>query len=38
MAPAGGTGFEWILLAAGGVLTIIVAGIFFFVLSRKEDE
>jgi len=38
MAPAGATGFEWILLAAGGVLTIIMAGIFFFVLTKKEDK
>ena len=33
-----GFGFEWVLLAAGGVLTLGLVGVFIFVLTRKEDR
>jgi len=29
---------EWILFAAGGVLTLVVIGIFAFVLTRKDKH
>lgn len=30
--------FEWILFIAGGVLTLVVIGIFAFVLTRKDKH
>lgn len=36
MTP-GGSGFEWILLGTGVALTLMVAGFFIFVLTRKDD-
>ena len=37
MIAAPGVGdFEWILLAAGGVLTLALLGFFIFVFTRKE--
>ncbi len=30
--------FEWILLAAGGVLTLALLGFFIFVFTRKEQR
>ena len=38
VAAAPGPGVEWILFAFGGVLTLVVAGVFLFVLTRKSDE
>jgi len=32
------SGFEWVLLAVGGVLTLVVFGFFVFVLTRKDDR
>ncbi len=32
------SGFEWILLGMGVVLTLVVAGFFLFVLTRKDDQ
>ena len=32
------SGFEWILLGLGVVLTLAVAGFFLFVLTRKDDQ
>jgi hypothetical protein len=32
------SGFEWILLAVGGVLTLVLLGFFVFVLTRKDDK
>ena len=34
----GGSGFEWVLLGMGVVLTFVVAGFFLFVLTRKDDK
>jgi len=34
----GGSGFEWVLLGMGGVLTLVIAGFFLFVLTRKDDN
>jgi hypothetical protein len=31
------SGFEWVLLAMGVVLTVIVVGIFIFVLTRGDE-
>ena len=33
----GAAGFEWVLLAVGLVLTLIVIGVFVFVLTRKDE-
>ena len=33
----GAAGFEWVLLAVGLVLTLIVIGVFAFVLTRKDE-
>lgn len=30
--------FEWILLIAGGVLTLALLGFFIFVFTRKEQR
>ena len=39
MSGSGGAaGFELVLLAAGGVLTLVVIGIFAFVLTRKDKD
>ncbi len=39
MIAATGVGsFEWILLAAGGVLTLALLGFFIFVFTRKEQR
>lgn len=35
---SGGLRFEWILLGMGVVLTLVVAGFFLFVLTRKDDK
>ena len=32
----GSAGYEWILLAIGGVLMLVVLGFFVFTLTRKE--
>ena len=32
------SGFEWVLLAMGGVLTLVLLGFFVFVLTRKDDK
>ncbi len=32
------SGFEWILLGLGVVLTLGLAGFFLFVLTRKDDQ
>ena len=32
------SGFEWILLGMGVVLTLGLAGFFLFVLTRKDDQ
>ncbi len=32
------SGFEWVLLAVGAVLTLVVLGFFVFVLTRKDDK
>ncbi len=32
------SGFEWILLGMGVVLTLCIAGFFVFVLTRKDDK
>jgi hypothetical protein len=34
----GAAGFELVLLAAGGVLTLVVIGIFAFVLTRQDKD
>jgi hypothetical protein len=34
----GGTaGYEWVLLAVGLVLTLVVVGAFIYVLTRKDE-
>ncbi len=42
IATAQSPGFEWVLLALGGVLTLAIAGFFLVVLLskdvRKDDE
>ncbi len=38
MMSNGGSGFEWVLLGMGGVLTLVIAGFFLFVLTRKDDN
>ena len=30
-------GYEWVLLAVGLVLTLVVVGVFVFVLTRKDE-
>ncbi len=35
---SGGSGFEWVLLGMGVVLTLAIAGFFAFVLTRKDDK
>lgn len=36
--PAHTMGIEWVLLALGAVLTLIVVGFFLFVLMSKDDR
>ncbi len=38
IAATGPGSFEWILLAAGGVLTLAMIGFFIFVFTRKEQR
>ena len=39
MSGSGGAaGFELVLLAAGGALTLVVIGIFAFVLTRRDKD
>ena len=38
IAATGPGNFEWILLAAGGVLTLAMIGFFIFVFTRKEQR
>lgn len=35
---SGGSGFEWMLLALGVVLTLAVIGFFLFVLLGKDER
>ncbi|MHC4081465.1 MAG: hypothetical protein ACYS15_04250 [Planctomycetota bacterium] len=38
MSEGGGAaGYEWVLLAVGLVLTLVVVGAFVFVLTRKDE-
>ncbi|MHC4218502.1 MAG: hypothetical protein ACYSU7_08615 [Planctomycetota bacterium] len=38
MNSAGGAaGFEWVLLAVGAVLTLVVIGAFAYMLTRKDE-
>ena len=38
IAAIGIGNFEWLLLAAGGVLTLSLLGFFIFVFTRKEQR
>ena len=31
------SGYEWVLLVVGLVLTLVVVGVFAFVLTRKDE-
>ncbi len=38
MAPGGGTGGAWLLLALGAALTVAIGVVFVYVLTRKGDR
>ena len=35
--PGAAAGYEWVLLAVGLVLTLVVVGAFVYVLTRKDE-
>ncbi len=35
--PGAAAGYEWVLLGVALVLTLVVVGVFVFVLTRKDD-
>lgn len=34
---SGAAGFEWVLLGVGLALTLVVVGIFVFILTRRDE-